>query len=46
MTDTAADHWWWLAIPFLLASAAIIAWPIVVLQFGQVALTGVVEVVR
>ena len=26
VTETAADHWWWLAVPFLLASAAIVAW--------------------
>jgi uncharacterized protein (TIGR03663 family) len=26
VTETAADHWWWLAIPFLLATALIVAW--------------------
>lgn len=26
VTDTAADQWWWLAIPFLIAAAAIILW--------------------
>ncbi len=26
VTDQAAQHWWWLAIPFLLAGALMIAW--------------------
>jgi predicted membrane-bound mannosyltransferase len=26
VTENAADHWWWLAIPFLLASVAIVGW--------------------
>lgn len=26
VTDQAAEHWWWLAIPFLLAGALMVAW--------------------
>lgn len=26
VTDAAADHWWWMAIPFLLATALVIGW--------------------
>jgi predicted membrane-bound mannosyltransferase len=28
VTDNAANHWWWLALPFLLAAAAIVGWVI------------------
>ncbi len=28
VTETAADHWWWLAIPFLLSAVLIVGWVI------------------